>query len=56
MVWITETVILCVIIWEINLLQGLEKPFKTVIDVSSGNLHSAGIKPLTFVRQVIFDP
>ncbi|XP_008332507.1 alanine aminotransferase 2 isoform X1 [Cynoglossus semilaevis] len=35
-----------------ELKQGLEKPFKTVIDVSSGNLHSAGIKPLTFVRQV----
>ncbi|XP_074492408.1 alanine aminotransferase 2-like isoform X2 [Sebastes fasciatus] len=29
------------------------KPFKEVIDVSSSNPHKAGMKPITFVRQVL---
>ncbi|XP_069579214.1 alanine aminotransferase 2-like, partial [Brachyistius frenatus] len=34
-------------------LQGAQKPFKEVIDVASGDLHRAGMKPLSFVRQVL---
>uniref|UniRef100_A0A8B9GXE1 Alanine aminotransferase 1 n=1 Tax=Astyanax mexicanus TaxID=7994 RepID=A0A8B9GXE1_ASTMX len=34
-------------------LQGLVKRYKDVIDVSSGNPHGMGLKPLTFVRQVL---
>lgn len=35
-------------------LQGALKPFKEVIDVSAGDPHRAGFKPVTFVRQVSF--
>ncbi|XP_076829006.1 alanine aminotransferase 2-like isoform X1 [Brachyhypopomus gauderio] len=33
--------------------QGVEKPFKEVLDLSCGDPHSLGLKPLTFVRQVL---
>ncbi|XP_041647287.1 alanine aminotransferase 1-like [Cheilinus undulatus] len=33
--------------------QGAKKPFKKVIDVSSGDPHRAGVAPLSFVRQVL---
>ncbi|XP_008276436.1 alanine aminotransferase 1-like [Stegastes partitus] len=33
--------------------QGVNKPFKRVIDVSSGDPHRAGIRPISFVRQVL---
>ncbi|XP_077581073.1 alanine aminotransferase 2 [Stigmatopora nigra] len=36
-----------------NLKQGLKKPYKDVIDVSWGDPQRAGMKPLTFVRQVL---
>ncbi|XP_024129758.1 alanine aminotransferase 2 [Oryzias melastigma] len=36
-----------------DLRQGVEKPFKEVIDVSWGDPHRGGMKPLTFVRQVL---
>uniref|UniRef100_A0A3Q1F5R4 alanine transaminase n=1 Tax=Acanthochromis polyacanthus TaxID=80966 RepID=A0A3Q1F5R4_9TELE len=38
-----------------NVLQslGAHKPFKEVIDVSSGDPHRAGMKPVSFVRQVL---
>ncbi|XP_054645021.1 alanine aminotransferase 2-like [Dunckerocampus dactyliophorus] len=36
---------------EINL--GVKKPFKEVIDVSSGDPHKSGMKPISFVRQVL---
>lgn len=32
--------------------QGAKKPYQQVIDVSSGDPHAAGVKPLSFVRQV----
>ncbi|XP_044056333.1 alanine aminotransferase 2-like isoform X2 [Siniperca chuatsi] len=32
---------------------GAQKPFKAVIDVSSGDPHKAGMKPISFVRQVL---
>ncbi|KAG8003401.1 Alanine aminotransferase 2 [Nibea albiflora] len=32
---------------------GMQKPFKEVIDVSSGDPHKAGMKPVSFVRQVL---
>lgn len=32
--------------------QGVKKPYKTIIDVSFGDPHKAGVKPLTFARQV----
>uniref|UniRef100_A0A8C9XYP0 alanine transaminase n=1 Tax=Sander lucioperca TaxID=283035 RepID=A0A8C9XYP0_SANLU len=32
---------------------GAQKPFKEVIDVSSGDPHKAGVKPISFVRQVL---
>ncbi|XP_077374964.1 alanine aminotransferase 1 [Festucalex cinctus] len=35
------------------LQQGVKKPYKDVIDVSWGDPHRAGMKPLTFVRQVL---
>lgn len=35
--------------------QGLRKPYKEVIDVSWGDPHRAGLKPLSFVRQVTCD-
>lgn len=35
--------------------QGTKKPFQEVIDVSTGDPHKAGVKPLTFVRRVIYD-
>uniref|UniRef100_A0A665WIV8 alanine transaminase n=1 Tax=Echeneis naucrates TaxID=173247 RepID=A0A665WIV8_ECHNA len=34
-------------------LQGVQKSFREVIDVSSGDSHQAGIKPISFVRQVL---
>ncbi|XP_042339816.1 alanine aminotransferase 2-like [Plectropomus leopardus] len=33
--------------------QGVKKPFQQVIDVSSGDPHKAGMKPTSFVRQVL---
>lgn len=39
--------------WDVTCPQGERKPYTEVIDVSSGDLHSAGLKPLSFVRQVI---
>uniref|UniRef100_A0A3Q3EED0 alanine transaminase n=1 Tax=Labrus bergylta TaxID=56723 RepID=A0A3Q3EED0_9LABR len=33
--------------------QGALQPFKEVIDVSSDDLHKAGMKPVSFVRQVL---
>ncbi|RVE61757.1 hypothetical protein OJAV_G00175710 [Oryzias javanicus] len=36
-----------------DLRQGVRKPFKEVIDVSWGDPHRGGMKPLTFVRQVL---
>uniref|UniRef100_UPI0037E8AA70 alanine aminotransferase 2-like n=1 Tax=Semicossyphus pulcher TaxID=241346 RepID=UPI0037E8AA70 len=33
--------------------QGAKKPFKKVIDVSSGDPHRAGMAPVSFVRQVM---
>ncbi|XP_018531997.1 alanine aminotransferase 2 isoform X1 [Lates calcarifer] len=36
-----------------ELRQGVRKPYKEVIDVSWGDPHRAGLKPLTFVRQVL---
>ncbi|XP_052317729.1 alanine aminotransferase 2-like [Oncorhynchus keta] len=35
------------------LQQGEQKPFKEVIDISSGDSHRTGIKPISFVRQVL---
>ncbi|CAG5863006.1 unnamed protein product [Menidia menidia] len=35
------------------LTQGAQKCFKEVIDVSSGDPHRAGMKPITFIRQVL---
>uniref|UniRef100_A0A3Q3B297 alanine transaminase n=1 Tax=Kryptolebias marmoratus TaxID=37003 RepID=A0A3Q3B297_KRYMA len=35
------------------LLQGAKKSFKDTIDVSSGDPHRTGIKPVTFIRQVL---
>lgn len=32
--------------------QGAKKPYQQVINVSSGDPQGAGVKPLTFVRQV----
>ncbi|XP_063075613.1 alanine aminotransferase 2-like [Engraulis encrasicolus] len=37
----------------VELQQGVKKPYKDVIDVSWGDPHRGGLKPLTFVRQVI---
>uniref|UniRef100_A0A3Q4MPR1 alanine transaminase n=1 Tax=Neolamprologus brichardi TaxID=32507 RepID=A0A3Q4MPR1_NEOBR len=36
-----------------ELRQGVRRPYKEVIDVFQGDLHKAGMKPLTFVRQVL---
>ncbi|XP_034470651.1 alanine aminotransferase 2-like isoform X2 [Hippoglossus hippoglossus] len=36
-----------------ELKQGVRKPYKEVIDVCWGDPHRAGIKPLSFVRQVL---
>ncbi|XP_056620657.1 alanine aminotransferase 2-like isoform X2 [Triplophysa dalaica] len=38
-----------------QLKQGLSmsRSFNKVLDVSSGNIHSAGVKPITFIRQVL---
>uniref|UniRef100_A0A3Q2WR57 alanine transaminase n=1 Tax=Haplochromis burtoni TaxID=8153 RepID=A0A3Q2WR57_HAPBU len=36
-----------------ELRQGVRRPYKEVIDVFQGDLHRAGMKPLTFVRQVL---
>ncbi|KAM9349910.1 alanine aminotransferase 2 [Symphorus nematophorus] len=33
--------------------QGVRKPYQDVIDVSNGDPHAAGVKPLSFVRQVL---
>uniref|UniRef100_A0A3Q4MPP7 alanine transaminase n=1 Tax=Neolamprologus brichardi TaxID=32507 RepID=A0A3Q4MPP7_NEOBR len=38
-----------------ELRQGVRRPYKEVIDVFQGDLHKAGMKPLTFVRQVNLD-
>ncbi|TMS10012.1 Alanine aminotransferase 1 [Larimichthys crocea] len=34
-------------------LYGARKPYNTVIDVTWGDIHRAGVKPLSFVRQVL---
>ncbi|XP_041658960.1 alanine aminotransferase 1-like [Cheilinus undulatus] len=36
-----------------ELRRGVRKPFKEVIDVSMGDLHMSGLKPLSFIRQVL---
>ncbi|XP_015209551.2 alanine aminotransferase 2-like [Lepisosteus oculatus] len=36
-----------------ELLQGVKKPYKKLIDVSSGDAHMAGMKPISFLRQVL---
>ncbi|XP_036374211.1 alanine aminotransferase 2-like [Megalops cyprinoides] len=36
-----------------ELQQGVKKPYKEVIDISQDDFHSAGMKPFSFVRQVI---
>ncbi|KAM3866201.1 alanine aminotransferase 2-like [Diretmus argenteus] len=36
-----------------KLKQGVRKPYKEVIDVSGGDPHRTGVKPLSFVRQVL---
>ncbi|KAM6948717.1 alanine aminotransferase 2 [Aplochiton taeniatus] len=36
-----------------ELAQGARKPYEEVIDVSSADAHRGGVKPLTFVRQVL---
>ncbi|XP_070775049.1 alanine aminotransferase 2-like [Enoplosus armatus] len=36
-----------------ELRRGVRKPYSKVIDVSWGDPHMAGVKPLTFVRQVL---
>lgn len=36
-----------------ELSQGVRKPYKELIEVCSGDPHSIGVKPLTFVRQVL---
>ncbi|XP_074545287.1 alanine aminotransferase 2 [Halichoeres trimaculatus] len=36
-----------------ELRQGERKPYKEVLDVSFGDLHMSGLKPLSFVRQVL---
>ncbi|XP_075953815.1 alanine aminotransferase 2 [Anarhichas minor] len=36
-----------------ELSQGMRKPYKELIDVCMGDPHRAGVKPLTFVRQVL---
>ncbi|XP_067308284.1 alanine aminotransferase 2 [Pseudorasbora parva] len=38
---------------EAEIQQGKRKNYKEVIDLSSGDLHRGGIKPITFVRQVL---
>ncbi|XP_071397430.1 alanine aminotransferase 2-like [Centroberyx affinis] len=38
---------------EEELRQGVRKPYKEVIDVSWGDSHRTGVKPLSFVRQVL---
>ena len=35
-----------------HLMKGMKKPYNTVIDVSQGNPHATGVKPLSFFRQV----
>uniref|UniRef100_A0A3Q4MCB1 alanine transaminase n=1 Tax=Neolamprologus brichardi TaxID=32507 RepID=A0A3Q4MCB1_NEOBR len=34
-------------------IKGVKKPFKSVIDVSSGDPHKAGMPPISFIRQVM---
>lgn len=41
--------------FELTSPQGVRKSYKDVIDVSWGDPHRAGVKPLSFVRQVICD-
>ncbi|KAG7214783.1 hypothetical protein INR49_010675 [Caranx melampygus] len=36
-----------------ELRQGVRKPYKDIIDVSWGDPHRVGVKPLSFVRQVL---
>ncbi|KAJ8368872.1 hypothetical protein SKAU_G00089000 [Synaphobranchus kaupii] len=36
-----------------GLRQGSNKPYKELIDICWGDAHSAGMKPITFVRQVL---
>ena len=32
---------------------GMEKPFPKIIDLSAGDTHKVGLKPITFLRQVL---
>ena len=34
-------------------LQGVQKPFKSVIKANIGDAHAMGNKPITFIRQVM---
>ncbi|XP_034559397.1 alanine aminotransferase 2-like [Notolabrus celidotus] len=36
-----------------ELRQGVRKPYKEVLNVSMGDLHMSGLKPLSFIRQVL---
>ncbi|XP_014266862.2 alanine aminotransferase 2 [Maylandia zebra] len=36
-----------------QIAQSVKKPFKSVIDVSSGDPHKAGMPPISFIRQVM---
>lgn len=49
----------CVIFWNLYFVitcpQGARKSYKDILDVSWGDPHRAGVKPLSFVRQVIHD-
>ncbi|KAM9501906.1 alanine aminotransferase 2-like [Clarias gariepinus] len=40
-------------VWCYFVLQGLEKHYKSILNVSSADFHKMGIKPITFVRQVL---
>ncbi|CAK6979536.1 alanine aminotransferase 1-like [Scomber scombrus] len=38
-----------------QIMTGAQKPFKEVLDVSSGDPHKTGMKPISFVRQLMKD-
>ncbi|XP_036375088.1 alanine aminotransferase 2-like [Megalops cyprinoides] len=48
-----ENLIRCAARIRTELQQGVKKPYKDLIDVSWGDAHRLGMKPLSFVRQVI---
>ena len=37
----------------LSVLQGVQKPFKSVIKANIGDAHAMGNKPITFIRQVM---